>query len=240
MKKLILALVMILGLGITSCWACPDKEKAAKILMPLFGRQKPKVVSIKPAPVKGLCEVVIDSNGRKTPLYLDESGRYLILGRIIDIPKRKDITQARVTDLNRLSPEKLKELKKLVAFSVGKGPEVFLITDPDCPHCKRAEKIIFPLAEQGKLKVNVILMPLEALHPQAKAKSIAIICDKKGPKALMEGYKGTQCEEGKKKVEDTLKTLPGLGIRGTPTYIFPDGRVHAGVLEEKQLLEMVK
>ncbi|AEH44730.1 disulfide bond isomerase, DsbC/G [Thermodesulfatator indicus DSM 15286] len=242
MKKFFLVvLFFVVWIGFGTSWAaCPKRERAAQMLAPLFGGEKPKVISVKSTPIKGLCEVVVEANGRKTPVYLDESGRYLVLGRIIDILARKDLTQERLTELNRLSPEKLKELKKLVAFSVGKGPEVFFITDPDCPHCKRAEKIIFPLAEQGKIKVNVIFMPLEALHPHAKEKAVAIICDKKGPKELMKGYQGTQCKEGEEKVKEALKILPRLGIRGTPTYIFPNGKIHAGVLEEKQIIEMVK
>jgi len=191
--------------------------------------------------VKGICEVIIESRGQKKLTYVDESGKYLIVGRLIDIKARKDLTQSRATELNRLSPEQMKELEKLVAFTAGnKGPVVYLVTDPDCPHCKRAEKILLPLVKEGKIQVKVILMPLEAIHPEAKAKAISVICEKKGLEALISGYKGKQCEEGKKKVEAAMKTLPKLGIRATPTYIFSDGRVVSGVLEAERLLSLAR
>ncbi|WP_022853812.1 DsbC family protein [Thermodesulfatator atlanticus] len=239
-RSIVLSCLVLLLFAGVSFATCPSAKETEKTLSPLFGGQKINVLSVKPSPIKGLCEVVIKTAGGKRPLYIDEKGKYLVLGRIIDIAARLDLTQERITDLNRLSKEKLAELKKLVAFSEGKGPEIFFITDPDCPHCKRAEGILHEMIKKGKIRVNVIFMPLERLHPKAKEKAVAIICDKKGLKELREGYTGTQCEEGKKKVEKTLKTLPGLGIRATPTYIFPDGKVISGVLKEEQILKLVK
>ncbi len=242
MKKLII-LLLALFLGSQIVWAdkgCPAPDKLKETLKILFSRQDFKIASVRPAPVAGLCEVIIEARGSKKLTYVDASGRYLVVGRIIDIKARKDLTQERVTELNRLSPAKLKELENLVAFSVGKGPEIFLITDPDCPHCKRAERILLPLAQEGKIKVKVILFPLEALHPKAKEKAVAIICDGKGLSALIEGYQGKQCQKGLEKVEKAIATLPKLGIRATPTYIFPDGRMISGVLNAEQLLRMVK
>ncbi len=224
-----------------TAWACPTPEELGKNLKTLFGEQPFKVVEVRATPVKGICEVIIESRGRKKLTYVDESGQFLIVGRLIDIKAKKDLTQARIAELNRLSPEQMKKLDKLVAFVAGeKGPVVYLVTDPDCPHCKRAEKILLPLVKEGKIQVKVILMPLEALHPEAKAKAISIICEKKGLEALISGYKGKQCEAGKKKVEATLQTLPQLGIRATPTYIFSDGRVMSGVLEAERLLSLAR
>ncbi len=242
MKKTLLCLLAFVFWGFPG-WAqkdCPDPQTLKNALRGLFTNHKFEIASVSKAPVAGLCEVIIQTGGSKKLTYVDSSGRYLVVGRIIDIKARKDLTQQRVIDLNRLNPAKLKELEKLVAFSAGKGPEVFLVTDPDCPHCKRAEKILLSLVREGKIKVKVILFPLEALHPQAKAKAIAIICDGKGLEALIEGYQGRQCARGKEKVEQALALLPKLGIRATPTYIFPDGRVISGVLDAQKLLQMVR
>ncbi len=241
MKRLFVLLLALtfVAQGLQAAETCPNPQKLKETLRTLFN-QDFDIASVKPAPVKGLCEVIIKAQGGKKLTYVDASGKYLVVGRIIDIKARKDLTQERVVDLNRLSPDKLKKLEELVAFSEGKGPEIFFVTDPDCPHCKRAEKILLPLARAGKLKVKVILFPLESIHPKAKEKAIAIICDGKGLEALIEGYQGKQCEEGRRKVEKAIATLPKLGIRATPTYIFPDGKVISGVLQDEQLLRMVK
>ncbi len=244
MKRCFLILwVLIFGVSEVLAANCPSPEKLKKNLSSLFANRNFTIVSVKESPVAGLCEVIIQGPGSKKLTYVDASGKYLVVGRIIDLKAKKDLTQERVMDLNRLKPAQLQELEKLVAFEVGKGPSFFLVTDPDCPFCKRAEKSLLPLVKEGKIRVKVILFPLEALHPKAKEKSIAIICEKKGLEALealIQGYQGKTCQAGKEKVEKALALLPKLGIRATPTYIFPDGKVISGVLNTQKLLQMVK
>ncbi len=237
MKKILLGLFISLAFG-GMVWACPSTDKVAKEFKSIFIGGAVKVLKVQPSPVPGICEVIVEARGQKRLTYVDETGRYLIVGRLIDIVTRKDLTQERLAELMRLNPEQMKKLDTLVAFSMGHGPVVYLVTDPDCPHCKRAEKSILPLAEKGKITVKVILMPLERLHPHAKKKAIGIICDKKGLKEMLAGYEGSQCEQGRQKVEATEKTLLSLGIRATPTYIFSDGRVISGVLPAEKVLSL--
>ncbi len=224
-------------------WACPSPEKVAQSLKGLFKGSEVRVLKVTPSPVKGLCEVLISQGKRRGLTYIDESGKFLVAGRIIEIANRRDLTREKIAELNRikLSPEKMRELRKYVAFSAGSGPEVFFITDPDCPFCKQAEKILWDLIQDKKIKVNVVFFPLERLHPKAKDKAIALICEGKGFEELLMGYSGERtCPEGKKKVEEGMNFVKSLGITGTPTYIFPSGIAHSGVLNREKLLQMVK
>ncbi len=240
MLKGFFSLVMTLFL-LGSAWACPTVEKLQTIFKGLFVGGEVKVLGVNQTPIKGVCEVVIEIRGQKRLIYVDDTGRYLFIGRIIDILTREDLTQARQAELNRLSPEQLKKLDSLVAFVEGKGgPVVYLVTDPDCPHCRRAERILLPLVEEGKITVKVILMPLERLHPHAKKRAISIICDKKGLKELISGYEGSSCPEGEKKVTEARNLLLSMGIRATPTYIFSDGRFISGVLEAEKILSLAR
>ncbi len=239
MRGLFLSLVLFLFL-VPSGWACPTVKRLEVIFDKFFPAGEVKILEINPTPVKGICEVIVRAKGKKRLTYVDESGRYLIVGRLIDTITRKDITQERLAELNRLNKEDLKKLDSVVAFTVGKGPVVYLIIDPECPHCKRAENIIFPLAKKGEITVKVILMPLERLHPNAKKKAVGIICDKKGLKELISGYEGSMCPEGQKKVSKAKKILLALGVRATPTYIFGDGKMIAGVLDANKILSLAR
>ncbi len=240
MKKSLFAWVLGVLFLATNGWACPSVDKISKEFRTIFIGGVVKVVKVQPSPVPGICEVIVEAQGRKRLTYVDQTGRYLIVGRLIDILTKKDLTQERLAELLRLNKKQLQKLDTLVAFSRGKGPVVYLVTDPDCPHCKRAERNLLPLVKEGKITLKVILMPLERLHPQAKQKAVGIICDKKGLEDLIKGYKGSQCAEGQKKVEATVKTLLSLGIRATPTYIFSDGRVISGVLPAEKVLSLVR
>ncbi|HID79325.1 MAG TPA: DsbC family protein [Aquifex aeolicus] len=246
-KKIIPAL--FLGLSPIS-FACPTVEHSQKVFNQLF-KANLKVENIKKAPLKGLCEAVVSVGGQKVIFYTDESGRYLLLGRgplvaILDTQTKEDLTQKELQELNKLSPNQLRELEKYVAFTYGKsGKVVYLFTDPECPFCQRLEPTLKKLADEGKIRVKVILFPLP-FHTHAKEKSVAIVCRNIGWEGLtkdywtsdkMEKLKGWQCQKGENFVEDSVEIGKKYGISGTPTIITQEGKKVVGALPEKMLVK---
>ncbi len=224
-----------------SLWACPPPEELSQNIKNLFPRlQNFKIDSVNPLPM-GWCEVVLKFKQGKRILYVDQKGEYAFVGQLFSFKGRENLTLTRLKDLNRLSPAQLKRLDELVAFEVGNGPKsLFLVTDPDCPYCKKMEKILSSLIKEGKVRVKVLLYPLEKLHPEARAKSVAIICDKKAWEGLLKGYKsGNLCAEGEKKISLTQAYLRSLGIYGTPTLILPNGQIINGAKNEEQLRKLL-
>ena len=57
-------------------------EKAAT---DIFNKIGGKIKSIKPSPVKGLYELLIEKDGRTGIVYLDEAKKHLIQGMVLDI-----------------------------------------------------------------------------------------------------------------------------------------------------------
>ncbi|MGC9108883.1 MAG: DsbC family protein [Caldimicrobium sp.] len=217
---------------------CPKLEDLQKTINNI--QQGIHLEKVSPTPIHGLCEVVVKvSDSDRGIFYTDSQGKYVITGNIIELSSMKNLTGERLASLNKkvLPKETLAELEKYVAFTVGTSPNyVYLITDPDCPYCKKAEAILEELIKSGKLTVKVILFPLEPLHPQAKAKAISIFCDKKGFEGLKAGYlSNNQCAEGKSLVEESINFMQKIGVRGTPTFVFPDGEMKSGVLSPEYI-----
>jgi thiol:disulfide interchange protein DsbC len=251
-------------------WGCPPLEKVKKEFKNLTGPGV-KVFKVQPSPVPGICEVILDVRGQKRLTYVDESGRYLIAGRLIEIATRKNLTQEREVDLNRLPPEQMKKLDSLVAFTEGNGgPVVYLVTDPHCPYCAATEASLLPLIKEGKITLKVIFY---LVHANARPEAVSLICQKKGLEDLLavacqnqrlkkgidylckrgqmncaevcstlkqRDLKEVHCQEGEKKVEEALTVLRGLGVRGTPTFIFSDGRAVSGARSGGEILKMAK
>jgi thiol:disulfide interchange protein DsbC len=89
------------------------------------------------------------------------------------------------------------------------------------------------LAEKGEITVRFLFYPLPS-HKGAKEQCVAFLCDKKGIADWEKGYKSdNQCPEGVKKVEDTIAWVQKKGIGSTPTFIFPDGIFHSGMMPEE-------
>ncbi len=220
--------------------ACPKVEEVQKIFDNL--QKGLTVEKVEPSSINNLCSVIIKLGEREKGLvYLDTKGKYFVSGNIIEIASKRNLTQEKLQALNRivLNAQELATLERLVAFVHGNAKKyVYYITDPDCPFCKRAEEVLDELVKARKLSVKVLFFPLEKIHPEAKAKAISIICDKKGFEELKRGYKSNnQCEEGKKLVEKSQNFILSLGVRGTPTFVFPDGETKSGVLPKEVFLQ---
>lgn len=214
---------------------CPSPEKineGSKKISP----QGFEVLGVQPTPVPGICQATVKVKGRDRLLYTDSNGDFFILGQIIDTRTGRNLTREADQTLNHFTPEEMKQLDALTGFTIGKSDKVlYLVTDPQCPYCKKAEKVLEQLADKGELSVKFLLFPLK-FHKGAKEQSISVLCDNKGLTGLHEGYTSeNQCEDGTKKVEDTIAFLSNKGISGTPTYIFADGSYHSGLMQEAQL-----
>ena len=62
-----------------------------------------KVITVQPSPIEGLWEVDIESGGKKLPVYVDLSKKYVVSGSIIDIKEKKNLTQDRITEINKVN-----------------------------------------------------------------------------------------------------------------------------------------
>ncbi|SFM66096.1 DsbC family protein [Thermodesulforhabdus norvegica] len=220
---------------------CPNAQVVHDGILKVFGRDF-EVKDVIPSPISGICEAHVMVGGRYNILYVDSTGTYFFAGNLIEIATKKNLTQETLQSLNKLTAEDVKKLKELVAFTIGKkGPELFFVTDPQCPYCKKGLPIIKKLASEGKLQAHVLLFPL-SFHKGAKEQSISIVCDKKGLEGLEAQYESeNQCDKGKKLVEETVAFLQSKGVRGTPSYIFPNGNLHVGLIgSEDELLKMVQ
>lgn len=77
-----------------------SKDDATALLKDLIPNVK--VLEIRMSPVKGIWEVNIESGGRKGPLYVDFSKKYLVSGAIVNIKEKKNLTQERAEELNKV------------------------------------------------------------------------------------------------------------------------------------------
>lgn len=245
MKKLLLTSALLFNMSfILSCGQssakCPSQEQvktAVKDLIPQDFRVE-SVSEVKD--IKGLCEVVVKVGAQPLVFYMDPQAQYVVAGNIISLKDKKNLTRERQQEFMRVSTQELKELEKRVAFTYREGSKyIYYISDPDCPFCKRSHPILEEWAKKQGVQIKVILFPLP-IHPSAFEKSVALICDKKGFKELDQGYTSSnQCEEGKKKVQDSIDYLQKLGIGGTPTFIGMNGRMHSGVPTEEDLNKLI-
>jgi len=84
------------------------------------------------------------------------------------------------------------------------------------------------------------LFPLN-IHPGAYEKSKIIVCEK-SLKLLEDAFqkkeiKGRSCDTDV--VDKNIELAKRLGIRGTPAYILPDGRLETGYRPAEELIRLI-
>lgn len=179
--------------------------------------------------IKGtnLCQIVIQRAGGFNVFYAYPDGKTFIFGDIY----KNGVFLSKAT-LERIQEKGFKdfqsEIEKVVAFSYkpeGATKYVYMITDPDCPFCEKAKYLVKQWADAKKIEIRVIFFPLEALHPQAKDKSIKAVCSgMKYDDYLNSKWTGQQCSEGAKKIEASIALMKKINVNGTPSFISFNGK----------------
>jgi hypothetical protein len=144
-----------------------------------------------------LCEVVLALNGGLVSLYAGKD--FLLVGNLFK--DKKSITRETMDALadiareERIKEEKKEELKTekrkiffqqnirelddltLFSFKPGKCNKIlYVVTDPNCPHCKQLMPDLEILAMENQIEIKVILFPV--LSSQSRDMAIQTICGK--------------------------------------------------------------
>lgn len=106
-----------------------SKEEAEKALAEVF--KEVKIVSMEPSPVEGLYLVVLESKGEKGVVYIDSSGNYVLLGSMIDVAKKSNLTKEKVSDLRKVDASSIPLEDALVMGDKGAKYKVIVFDDPD-------------------------------------------------------------------------------------------------------------
>ncbi|MBR3426056.1 MAG: DsbC family protein [Neisseriaceae bacterium] len=213
----------------------PEQVKSA--LEKAYQEHNLKVQSVKKSPVKGLYEVVFEGN---EVYYVDENAAYLIEGSLIDLKAKKNITADRVADLRKVNFADLPLQDAIVEVRGSGKNKVVVFNDIDCPFCRRLEH---EFAQLTDLTIYTLLMPVDGLHPEARARSEQVWCNKDRAgvwtSVMRENKPIPQVEPCETPIERTLQLAHKLGFTGTPTLVFPNGKIQAGYAPAAALQEAI-
>lgn len=166
----------------------------------------------------------------------------------------RDITHELALDAGARTFNALPRADALVNV-YGKGTrQMILFADPDCPACQTLERTLEAAGSALDATVYTFPMPLVAVHPEAVDKMAWIECAK-DPSAYWrswmtqsaEGWakwkaahpSRDDCEDGAKRIIDSVKAAKMLGFTQTPTLIFPNGQVVPGAVDIDTLNQLL-
>ena len=184
-----------------------------------------QVDSVRKIAYGNLYEVTVGSE----LFYTDEKASFLVLGSIVDLKTRENVTELRMRQLNRVDFASL-PLESAVKIVRGNGSrKVAIFADPNCGYCKRFERDLLGVSD---ITVYLFLYPI--LSPDSMQKSKAVWCAPDRGKAWIDYMArdisvpvDTTCATP---IDKVLEYGKGKRIQGTPTIFFEDGERVPGAM----------
>jgi thiol:disulfide interchange protein DsbC len=192
----------------------------------------PKIDEVRPSAMPGLWEIRIENEVR----YTDATGSFLIEGELIDLKAKKNLTEERVTQLNRVDFAAL-PFKDALMWKKGTGKRrIVVFADPNCGYCKRFETA---LQEMKDVTVYTFVIPI--LGGDSPEKSRAIWCAKDGANTwlawMLKGEAPPKAAAGcdDSAIDRNLALSRKIHVNGTPAIVLEDGNRIPGAVGAVEL-----
>ena len=237
MTRKLLSILFIALLGFTgTCMATESgngvKADACKNVTILSLRANvpiPPAKIVSRRDVNGVCEVILSIRGEFVPVYVGKN--YVIAGEMFQ--DRHQVTQAQLEKLKAERFLGLKpEVQRCVAMTLkppaGKAVKhtVYMITDPVCPFCHRAESTLKELSSKYGAEFKMVFYSVHL--PVGRQKAIEAVCRGLSAEDYLEGSwkkdnKQYQCAKGTELIKRSERLARKLGVRGVPVFYLANG-----------------
>ncbi|MGC9189099.1 MAG: hypothetical protein ACP5F0_07395 [Sulfurihydrogenibium sp.] len=187
---------------------CPKEDKIVEVIKKFSSDADITIEKVQQLDNLNLCEVQFRLGIRPAIFYVNED-LSLLFPSVIDRATGENLAVKSINERNKIIPQKiLKKFDDYVTFTEGKGDKfVYFITDANCEECKKAYETLKSWADKNNVKIKIIIRPMDQ-HPNSYRIAAAVLCDKKSFNDLLNNYDSKNtCEEGIKKLNDTLKFI---------------------------------
>jgi thiol:disulfide interchange protein DsbC len=200
-----------------------------------------RVLAVAHAEVPGMWVVDVEKNRQKFPLYVDYSKQFVFTGNIIRLNDHQNITAQHAAQLNRVDVARVPVDDALVLGRKAARTKVIVITDPDCPFCKRLHDELKEVVRRDpEIAFLIKFYPLK-IHPNAYEISKSIVCAR-SLDLLEAHFAGKPIPPAKcdtKAIDQNIALVQQLGITATPALILPDGLVQPGFRSADDILRLL-
>ena len=188
---------------------------------------------IGPAPFPGFREVVASGQ----VVYVSDDGKYLFQGGLLDIDKRKDLSEDAMA---RVRAEVLKSIPvsdRIVFAPEGKPKHtVVVLTDIECGYCRKFHSEIAQYTKRG-IEVEYLAFPRAGIGSPDYRKMVAVWCADDRRKAMTDAKHDRSVAMKNCKNPVAMQHAAGvrMGLTGTPMILTPDGVMLGGYLPPADL-----
>jgi thiol:disulfide interchange protein DsbC len=188
------------------------------------------------SPIHGLYLTYLDGVSG----YLSEDGRYFIVGDMLDLASRSNVTETQRQAKRRALLQKTRPEEAIVFGPVKPRHTVVVFTDVDCPYCRKLHAELDQLAARG-IAVRYMAFPRSGPGTKAWQTMAAVWCAQDRRSALTRATRGEEVGAAGKCSDEVIAKHFALGqqleIPGTPMIVMSDGTSLGGYMAPGKLLD---
>ncbi len=196
-----------------------------------------EVKRLRPAPIAGYTEAVVACR----VLYVNNDGRYVIDGNLIDFQTRRNLTDSAMDDIRVEGLRAIPSSQRIVFAPRDPKYTVTVFTDIDCGYCRMFHSHVAEYNALG-IAVEYLFFPRAGEGSESWTKAESVWCAKDPRQAMTEAKAGktlpaTRCENP---VAREFALGRDIGVNATPAVYAPNGAQIGGYLEPQRLLEALQ
>ena len=194
-----------------------------------------KISQVKPAPIKGLYEVMVGTD----LMYVTGDGHYFINGHIVDLKTREDLTEPRLAETRQHLIDEIGENQMVIFGPADAKHTITVFTDIECGYCRKLHSQIADYNKEG-IRVRYLFFPRAGKGSPAYDEAVSVWCagdDAARRTALTEAKAGKKIEARTcpNPVDAHMALGDEFGLRGTPAIVTEKGDLIPGYVDPKRL-----
>jgi thiol:disulfide interchange protein DsbC len=242
LNHLMLCLIVILAFpakGMAACDHVSAEWLNAQVPLP------PDARIVHTAEKMGVCEVVLAMDGDLVPVYVGKD--WLLAGQMFS--GGKSVTRETMDSLSHLAEEERQMAKEQEALAREKrklffrdnagqmddmvsltfGPAsatsfVYVVTDPNCSHCKSLLLELETVAFEARVTLKLIIYPvLGAKSRDMAARAICESLDWEGYKTVSQPNTHASCDRADQRIQKTMAFMQMADVSFVPMVVAGDG-----------------
>lgn len=234
MKKWLVVLAMLVVSG--NAALADEKLDLIRIsLKKIIPNMQPELIS--KTPIAGIYEVKYGTE----IYYASADGQFLIRGEVLDIVRKRNLTEESRSVARRQLMEAL-DRNSMIVFSPKKVKHhMTVFTDIDCGYCRKLHQEMDELNGYG-IEVRYLLFPRAGIDSQSATKAQSVWCSDDRKRALTDAKLGKTLVEKScaNPIVRNIELADKVGVTGTPTLILDNGELVSGYMAAAKLKELLE
>lgn len=220
------------GSGLAQDDTATEIERKIRALAP-----SAESIAISETPVEGILQVQVNNE----IYYASSDAKYLLIGRIMDLDTRVNITDQAKSAIRKNLLEDLDQSKNISFVPEKTQHELLVFTDIDCGYCRKLHSQIDEYMEEG-IAISYVAFPRAGVSSHSFDKFVSVWCAEDQQHALTLAKNGDEPEplQCDNPIADQFEFGRNLGVSGTPAMVTSDGALIPGYVPPAQLKERLE